>query len=272
VAAQQGHPDVASLLLKAPGISINAQASGGLTPLHLAAFQRRWQQQSAVMRLLLQAGADVYVVSAAGQQALHCAVKTGSNEAVQQLLEAGAHNNEVHARGLNSLALAAVSGDLPVVQMLQAAGVRSSQANWVFNHDALAIAVENGDLPIVNALLDDRRFPVSAQTLKIVAACSMRLNFMKTPCPAIPAVLQRHLAATVQQAGGDVAAVLEQVHAAVGAGHDRTANTMALLEGWAGNTGKADAAHVALVGEVQAHSMLTQVAQDLLLQYAAAFQ
>ncbi|MFC6092804.1 ankyrin repeat domain-containing protein [Saccharothrix sp. BKS2] len=69
------------------GVDLNSRGSDGLTPLMIAAGKGN----AGLVRLLVDAGADVYTTdSAAGGTALHKAVQGGDLETVKALVEAGA--------------------------------------------------------------------------------------------------------------------------------------------------------------------------------------
>lgn len=69
------------------GVDLNSRGSDGLTPLMIAAGKGN----ADLVRLLIDAGADVYTTdSAAGGTALHKAVQGGDLETVKVLVEAGA--------------------------------------------------------------------------------------------------------------------------------------------------------------------------------------
>jgi uncharacterized protein len=78
-------PEVRGLLRN--GVDLNTRGADGLTPLMIAAGKGNTE----LVRLLIDAGADVYTTdSAAGGTALHKAVQGGDLETVRVLVEAGA--------------------------------------------------------------------------------------------------------------------------------------------------------------------------------------
>ncbi|WP_083752043.1 ankyrin repeat domain-containing protein [Saccharothrix sp. ALI-22-I] len=87
------------------GVDVNARGADGLTPLMIAAGKG----SADLVRLLIDAGADVYTAdSAAGATALHKAVQGGDLETVKLLVEAGAFVD----------AVAATTGHTPLMDAL----------------------------------------------------------------------------------------------------------------------------------------------------------
>lgn len=85
-AASNDNPAVAARLLAA-GADVNACATGGRTPLHVAAAENA---NSTVAEVLLRAGADVNAKRAGGRTPLHEAAAHGTSAVVAALLAAGA--------------------------------------------------------------------------------------------------------------------------------------------------------------------------------------
>jgi uncharacterized protein len=89
LAAYFGHPEVVRWLL-VQGLSANAEAPGGLRPLHSAAACPEATASLACARLLLEAGAAPDAAQRGGSTALHAAAQHGHRELAQALLDAGA--------------------------------------------------------------------------------------------------------------------------------------------------------------------------------------
>jgi uncharacterized protein len=95
---------------------VDAVASDGFQPLHLAAFFRR----PDAVRLLLERGAGANAVAANDTRVapLHSAAAGGDHESVRLLLEAGADPNARQRGGFAPLHAAAAAGDRELVELL----------------------------------------------------------------------------------------------------------------------------------------------------------
>jgi len=121
-------PSLRAVVATWPAPCPNRQASpstvaGGMTPLMLACFSSVGDKQ-AVVRALLQAGADTALRCTPYGTALHIACRTHSVDAAAALLSAGASAN-APAGGLSPLHLACGVGGSPVwlASLIQAANV-----------------------------------------------------------------------------------------------------------------------------------------------------
>jgi len=118
-AAEHGNQDITAMLLAA-GANPRAETRiGRYTPLHVAAKGGH----AAVIRRLVDAKADVSVLTTTGATALHFAAEGGNAEAVAILLDAGAVINVREPQwGQTPLMFAAGSGRTEVVKLLLARG------------------------------------------------------------------------------------------------------------------------------------------------------
>lgn len=99
---------------------VDARASCGDTPLHIAL----WQRNHAAAMALLEAGADVDATGEDGERPLHVAVRTGARLLVDRLLQLGADPNGSDCAQVRPLHCA-VGGervDRATVEALLAAG------------------------------------------------------------------------------------------------------------------------------------------------------
>jgi ankyrin repeat protein len=109
-AAAYGTPAAAQLL--AQGADVRAENRHGQEPLHYAVLgtpgSARWNPsaQTAMMRLLLEAGAEPNCVDRSGVTPLHRAVRTRCSAAVRTLLECGADPTLTNKNGSTPMALA----------------------------------------------------------------------------------------------------------------------------------------------------------------------
>jgi len=118
-AAEHGDQDLTARLLKAGANPGAGTRIGQHTPLHLAAKAGH----ASVLRLLVNAKADVSALTTTGAAPLHFAAASGSSEAVTILLDAGADVNVREPQwGQTPLMFAAASGRTEVVKALLAHG------------------------------------------------------------------------------------------------------------------------------------------------------
>ena len=148
IAAERGNLTVVRLLLEA-GADVNAAKADGATALMVAAFNGH----SEVVRLLLEAGADKNAAREDGVTALMAAPVAGHLEVVRLLLEAQADKNAAREDGSTALFVAAQSGHLEMVQLLLEAEA-DKNATRANGPTALIVAAEDGHLEMVRMLLE----------------------------------------------------------------------------------------------------------------------
>ena len=119
-AAWDGRTAVVELLLAA-GADVDAKDEDGWTALHYAATRGH----TAVVELLLAAGADVNAQSNAGGTALHYAAFYGHSAVVELLLAAGADVDAESKIGGTALQAAAAYGHATVVELIE---------RWIEDH------------------------------------------------------------------------------------------------------------------------------------------
>ncbi len=117
-AAFGGLHDIAALLLE-KGLDVNAATETGWTPLFAAANRGR----SDICKLFVKAGARVDVARADGRSLLHEMVVKGENEIAGLLIGAGAEVNKHDPQyGRNALHWAAIKGESAMADLLLANG------------------------------------------------------------------------------------------------------------------------------------------------------
>lgn len=97
----------------AVGKDVNQQDAEGRTPAHFAAAHDATQ----VLRLLLDADADLTLTDSKGNTSLHYAAGYGRVDIVDMLLEAGADVSAQNATGKRPLEVAKLNPDNPVLEV-----------------------------------------------------------------------------------------------------------------------------------------------------------
>lgn len=248
LAAENGHEGVVRVLLT-KGADISAQDRSGATPLHLAAekgydgifslVQRVWRgsrfdrvvnitdragctplhpaaanNRPAIVRILLDEGADITITNVRHKSALHLAAEKGHDVVVKLLMEHGAAADTAATfldRGGNSpLHSAAKNGYEAVVRVLLDMGVDCTTTTR-FGATALHWAAKMGHLAVVAALLENEAI-VDAKTedesestpLHWVAesACWMTLFKGRDPLPIVKRLLKKGADVNITDANG----------------------------------------------------------------------
>lgn len=122
LALREGHADVAALLMKAPGIDLEATARNGDTALMIAAFKSNKSAVDALLALDAE-------VNRPGWTALHYAASVGANDIVQVLLDASAYIDAESPNKTTPLMMAARSGHILTVKLLLDEGADATLKN-----------------------------------------------------------------------------------------------------------------------------------------------
>jgi RNA polymerase sigma factor (sigma-70 family) len=120
-AAMNGDLALVRLLLNF-GANPNARTGGGITPLHLAVQIH----QHAIITMLLAHGANANAALSNGQTSLHWAAMRGDGESANILLAYGASVNALSQHHRTPLHWAALKGHTNIVHLLLAAGADSA--------------------------------------------------------------------------------------------------------------------------------------------------
>ncbi|XP_046988480.1 ankyrin-1-like [Schistocerca americana] len=121
----------------------------GTTPLHVAAAHRR----VAVVRVLVDAGADIDCKTGNGRTPLHAAASVGAADTVLILLKYGAHLRETDRDGKTAMQLATENGHLHIAKSME---IHGGNVNKIMRD--LIRAGQAGDVKTVRELL-----PLSTQ-------------------------------------------------------------------------------------------------------------
>lgn len=119
LAAHYGHPEVVTLLLhnNAP-VDLRSTNQMANTALHAALAGRR----ADVVKILLDAGADVNAKQHGGWNALHAAAASGDRQLVELLLSRAADASATNDAGVTAAAIARDRGQVEVAELLERRG------------------------------------------------------------------------------------------------------------------------------------------------------
>jgi ankyrin repeat protein len=148
VAAGYGRADMVKLFLDRR-VNANVQFNGSDSPL-MAAAGPPSESQTAIVKLLLDHGANVHARDRNGWTALMHAARNGNGEAVKLLLARGAEIEAKDREGQTAATIAGQEGRGEIVALLERA--RTGTENAGSRHE-LAGAVEQGEIARVQALL-----------------------------------------------------------------------------------------------------------------------
>ncbi len=133
VAATFGFCSCLRFLLDVPQVKdlVNMRERGGLRPLHMSAVNGH----VVVTKLLLEAGAEVNMVSALGATPLHMASMRGQWDVARELLRASSDSSALDKRGLTPGQYVAKFGLKPPGDVIQLLGLSNGEANSVSDDD-----------------------------------------------------------------------------------------------------------------------------------------
>ncbi|CAH1183646.1 unnamed protein product [Phaedon cochleariae] len=145
MAAAKGDGEMVRWLLKR---GANVKAIGGRhrqSALHVATRGTRLD----VIRILVEAGADINAVDIEERSVLTSAVRQGCDEIVRYLIQKGARVNHEEPGSVTALRLAVWANSLPVAKVLLEGGARI-----IHSHHLVHTAVSNNNLEMVKMLVD----------------------------------------------------------------------------------------------------------------------
>ena len=156
-AVRHGQAARVRVLLKQPGIKVNATQPDGATALHWAAHQG----DAGLTDLLIRAGANPNLANEYGVTPLSLAALNGHAPTVERLLKGGAKVNSPLPSGETPLMTAARVGRLEVVRALVAAGADVNVAEKQKGQTALMWAVAEQHQDVARFLLDSKAQPTA---------------------------------------------------------------------------------------------------------------
>ena len=116
VASQEGHAEVASVLVEAVNIDVNLATSDGATPLFIACYNNSLD----VVKLLVRArGINVNQCAEDGWSPLHIASREGHAEVISVLLAAGSDVHLKSDKGRTALVVAIYFKHDAIIALLQ---------------------------------------------------------------------------------------------------------------------------------------------------------
>ena len=130
-------------------VDVNAPQGDGATAVHWASYQN----ERAILDLLLAAGANVNVANDLGITPLHLAAANGNSAIVRTLIEKGAKADVASEAGVTPLMEAARTGDVESVRLLLARGANVNAAERDRRQTALMWAVARRRPAVVRVLL-----------------------------------------------------------------------------------------------------------------------
>ncbi|KAI4209100.1 MAG: hypothetical protein LQ351_007936 [Letrouitia transgressa] len=169
MAASSGHKAVVKLLLDS-GADITTKDECGWTALHLAARGGH----EAIVELLLDSGADITAKGKSDYTALHVAARGGHEGIVGILLIRGADVMAREMHGWTSLHAAARDGHGPIIELLLDNGA-DIMAEDEFGWTVLHTATTSGNKEVVSLLL--RRGASTTKGMDVSTALHIAANF-----------------------------------------------------------------------------------------------
>jgi ankyrin len=160
LAAERGDQALVRSLIQ-QGADVNATGIDGSTPLQRAVFADRFD----VASLLVKAGARVTATDRYGVTALALACINGNAKMIRLLIEAGADPNAVDSAGEPALMAAARTGVPDALRALVDAGAKVDARDTQFQQTSLMVAVRENQADAV-AFLISQHAAVDAQTRK----------------------------------------------------------------------------------------------------------
>uniref|UniRef100_A0A8C5FSZ0 Euchromatic histone-lysine N-methyltransferase 2 n=1 Tax=Gadus morhua TaxID=8049 RepID=A0A8C5FSZ0_GADMO len=184
-AAKQGNLQLVHLLLETGQVDINAQDSGGWTPIIWAAEHKHMD----VIRALLSRGADVTIQDKEMNMCLHWASFAGSVDIAELVLNAGCSLSSVNMHGDTPLHIAAREGFLECVTLFLSRGANIDTTN---REGDTPLSLAKPDTPVWVALQINRKLRrgVANRALRTerIVSSDVAQGYENVPIPCVNAV------------------------------------------------------------------------------------
>ncbi|CAL8365733.1 unnamed protein product [Arctogadus glacialis] len=184
-AAKQGNLQLVHLLLETGQVDINAQDSGGWTPIIWAAEHKHMD----VIRALLSRGADVTIQDKEMNMCLHWASFAGSVDIAELVLNAGCSLSSVNMHGDMPLHIAAREGFLECVTLFLSRGSNIDTTN---REGDTPLSLAKPDTPVWVALQINRKLRrgVANRALRTerIVSSDVAQGYENVPIPCVNAV------------------------------------------------------------------------------------
>uniref|UniRef100_A0A673LSP1 Histone-lysine N-methyltransferase EHMT2-like n=1 Tax=Sinocyclocheilus rhinocerous TaxID=307959 RepID=A0A673LSP1_9TELE len=181
-AAKLGNLEVVMLLLSTGQVDINAQDSGGWTPIIWAAEHRHID----VIRALLNRGANVTLRDKEMNVCLHWASFSGSAEIAELILNAGCPLSSVNLHGDTPLHIAAREGYIDCVTLFLSRGADIDIMN---KEGDTPLSLARSDTPVWVALQINRKLDaLSWRVLEKVVSVDVAQGYENVPIPCVNGV------------------------------------------------------------------------------------
>lgn len=149
-----GNADVVQAVLNANSANVNEQTAKGDTAL-MAAMGK--PSEETLIKMLLEAGADVTLKDSDGETAVHYAARRSSGVAIDLLAAKHANFNGANNKGWRPLDLAAAAGRVGAFKALWRAGARPAGKDGL---TLLHLATANSNAAMIRHVLEGREFSV----------------------------------------------------------------------------------------------------------------
>lgn len=164
-AARRGDREAVRTLVK-QGEDVNAPTGDGMTALHWAAIN----DDVEMAEVLIYAGANLEAVTRIGaHRPLHVASRAGNTAVVKRLLEAGADATATTSTGVTALHFAAAAGTPEIVTALVDAGADVNATDPAWLHTPLMVAAAQGRGAAIRALMAGGADPAMSARLEATA-------------------------------------------------------------------------------------------------------
>ena len=184
IAINSKQPEAIECLLSNPKIAINQQNQDGWTALMLAVYQ----DNCALIQLLLNKGADSNKTNYEGDTALIIAVNRKNTDTVKCLLKSpGIAIDTENQNEWTALTLAAANNDVSIIKLLLDKGANINRTD-ASGESALTTAVSYETTNAIQCLLNNPKIAINQQNIN--GMTTLMIATQKSNCPIIKLLLQ----------------------------------------------------------------------------------